>query len=71
MCDKNNSKVIVDELIRYLHVSDYDMREEMILKIAILTEKYATDPYWYLDVILQLITIAGDQVSNEVWYRVV
>lgn len=71
LCDTSNSKTIVDELVRYLSVADYDLREEMILKIAILTEKFATDPSWYLDVILQLITIAGDQVSNEVWHRVI
>ena len=26
---------------------------------------------WYVDIILQLITIAGDHVSDDIWYRVV
>ena len=43
----------------------------MVLKTAILSEKYATDYNWYVDVILQLIRIAGDYVSDEVWHRVV
>jgi AP-2 complex subunit alpha len=71
MCDASNSRAIVDELVQYLCIADYTMKEEMVLKIAILTEKFATEPNWYLDVILQLLTIAGDQVSNEVWYRVI
>ncbi|KAJ3291392.1 hypothetical protein HK104_006138 [Borealophlyctis nickersoniae] len=71
MCDATNSRVIVSELLHYLTIADFAIREEMVLKIAILTEKFADDYSWYVDVILQLITIAGDHVSAEVWYRVV
>ncbi|KAF9348460.1 hypothetical protein BGX34_002467, partial [Mortierella sp. NVP85] len=71
MCDVSNAKRIVSELIRYLHIADYALREEMVLKIAIMTEKYATEYSWYVDVILQLISSAGDHVGEEVWYRVV
>uniref|UniRef100_A0A0K0CXQ4 Alpha_adaptinC2 domain-containing protein n=1 Tax=Angiostrongylus cantonensis TaxID=6313 RepID=A0A0K0CXQ4_ANGCA len=38
---------------------------EIVLKVAILAEKYATDYTWYVDVILKLIRIAGDYVSEE------
>jgi AP-2 complex subunit alpha len=41
------------------------------LKIAILSEKYAHDYTWYVDTILNLIRLAGDYVSEEVWYRIV
>ncbi|KAL0581610.1 hypothetical protein V5O48_000426 [Marasmius crinis-equi] len=71
MCDIDNSELIVGELLRYLKVADYALREEMVLKIAILTEKYATSYKWYVDTILQLISAAGDHVGEEVWYRVV
>ncbi|KAL0951186.1 hypothetical protein HGRIS_007915 [Hohenbuehelia grisea] len=71
MCDVDNSELIVGELLRYLKVADYALREEMVLKIAILTEKYATSYKWYVDTILQLISAAGDHVGDEVWYRVV
>ena len=37
-----------------------------VLKVAILAEKYAVDYTWYVDVILNLIRIAGDYVSEEV-----
>src|SRR5882762_1791300 len=71
MCDVDNSELIVGELLRYLKVADYALREEMVLKIAILTEKYASSYKWYVDTILQLISSAGEHVGDEVWYRVV
>lgn len=43
MCDTSNAKVIVGELVRYLQVADYNLREDMVLKIAILTERFATE----------------------------
>lgn len=71
MCDRTNAENIVSEMLNYLEVADYSIREEMVLKVAILAEKYATDYTWYVDVILKLIRIAGDYVSEEVWYRVI
>jgi AP-2 complex subunit alpha len=71
MCDLSNSQPIVNELLKYLQIADYAIREEMVLKIAILTEKYATDVQWYVDISLRLIAMAGDHVSDEVWQRVI
>jgi len=71
MCDPSNSQPIVNELLKYLQNADFAIREEMVLKIAILTEKYATDIQWYVDISLRLIAMAGDHVSDEVWQRVI
>ena len=71
MCDATNSRPIVGELLKYLQSADFAIREEMVLKIAILTEKYATDIQWYVDISLRLIAMAGDHVSDEVWQRVI
>ena len=71
MCDPTNSQPIVNELLKYLQNADFAIREEMVLKIAILTEKYATDVQWYVDISLRLIAMAGDHVSDEVWQRVI
>ena len=71
MCDPTNSQPIVNELLKYLQSADFAIREEMVLKIAILTEKYATDIQWYVDISLRLIAMAGDHVSDEVWQRVI
>ncbi|KAI8848356.1 armadillo-type protein [Chytridium lagenaria] len=36
---------------------------------SILAEKFAMEYSWYVDVVLQLITVAGDHVSDEIWFR--
>ncbi|OTB03501.1 hypothetical protein M426DRAFT_175534 [Hypoxylon sp. CI-4A] len=71
MCDSTNSVPIVSELLHYLQNADFAIREEMALKIAILTEKYATDIQWYINVSLRLVAVAGDHLSDEVWQRVI
>lgn len=71
MCDVTNARAIVGELLHYLQNADFAIREEMVLKIAILTEKYANDVQWYVDISLRLIAMAGDHVSDEVWQRVI
>ncbi|XP_041093672.1 AP-2 complex subunit alpha-1 isoform X2 [Polyodon spathula] len=71
MCDRSNAKQIVAEKLSYLETADYSIREETVLKVAVLAEKYAVDYSWYVDTILNLIRIAGDYVSEEVWYRVI
>lgn len=71
MCDTTNAQPIVNELLKFLQSADFSIREEMTLKIAILTEKYATDAQWYIDITLRLLAMAGDHVSDEVWQRVV
>ncbi|XP_051885515.1 AP-2 complex subunit alpha-2-like [Pristis pectinata] len=71
MCDWSNAQQIVAEMLNYLENADYSIREEIVLKVAILAEKYAVDYTWYVDTILNLIRIAGDYVSEEVWHRVI
>lgn len=71
VCDASNAEEIVGDLVNYLRTSEYVMREETVLKIAILVEKYTTTYEWYIDVTLQLLAIAGDHVADEIWQRVV
>ncbi|KAI9609295.1 hypothetical protein H4Q26_007245 [Puccinia striiformis f. sp. tritici PST-130] len=60
-----------DISVRRRGISDYTLREELVLKIAILTEKFATEYEWYLNTILKLMNTAGEHISDEVWYRVI
>jgi len=69
-CDSSNVVLIVKELLKFLKTSDYSIREEVVLKCAILAEKFASDYKWYVNVVLTLITLAGDHVAEEVWHRV-
>lgn len=71
MCDQSNAQSIVTELLKHLQTADYGIREEMVLKIAVLAERYATDAQWYVDISLRLLSMAGDHVSDEVWQRVI
>eukprot|EP00124_Ichthyophonus_hoferi_P002493 Ihof_evm1s172 gene=Ihof_evmTU1s172 len=71
MCKQFNSTVIITALVGFLEHAEYAMREEMVLKIAILAERYTTDYSFYVDVVLSLIRIAGDYINDEVWYRVI
>ena len=71
MCDSANAHEIVDQLLTYLTTADFAIREELALKIAILSERFASSLQWYVDVIISLIDKAGDHVSDQVWYRVV
>eukprot|EP00823_Brevimastigomonas_motovehiculus_P003609 TRINITY_DN2224_c2_g1_i1.p1 TRINITY_DN2224_c2_g1~~TRINITY_DN2224_c2_g1_i1.p1 ORF type:complete len:979 (+),score=275.98 TRINITY_DN2224_c2_g1_i1:88-3024(+) len=71
LCDKKNATGIVRDLIDFITKADLAIKEELVLKIAILAERFATDFKWYVDVVLQLISLAGDFVSDDIWYRVV
>ena len=68
MCDAGNAQDIVRELLDYLIVSDFAIREELVLKIAILAEKYAPTQRWYIDVVLTMMDKAGDFVSDDIWH---
>ncbi|KAI0981705.1 hypothetical protein GJ496_003684 [Pomphorhynchus laevis] len=71
MCDKNNSESVVSEMLEYINIASYQIKEELVLKIAILAEKYAVNYKWYIDIMLNLIRVAGDFVADEVWHRVI
>lgn len=67
MTDMTNAESIVKELLDYLIVSDFAIREELVLRIAILAEKFMPTQRWYIDVTLTLIDKAGDFVSDDIW----
>lgn len=62
---------MVNELLAYLNEDDYNLKEELVLKIAILAERFALNLNWYVDVVIKLIELEGNYVSKEIRYRVV
>ena len=70
LCDQSSAGEVVNELLDYLQENDYELKEEMVLKIAILAENFAENLNWYMDVIIKLIEYAGDYVSEDIWFRV-
>ena len=71
MCNSTNCNSIIDELLIGMKEADFNIKEDIVQKTAILAEKYCRDQKWYTDVIIQLLTHAGDYVSNDIWYRLV
>ena len=72
MCDSENSEVVVGQLLDYLQTSpEPAMREELVLRVAILGERFSPNLHWYVDTILKLMSLAGEHVSDQIWMRVV
>lgn len=70
LCDAQMSGEVVNEILDYLQENDYELKEEIVLKVAILAEKFAENLNWYIDVIIKLIEYAGDYVNEDLWFRV-
>ena len=70
MCNSNNVGEIIGELLEYSEKTDMQIKEELILKIAILAETFAPDLNWYIDVIIRLLTQSGDYITDDIWWRV-
>lgn len=68
MCTQSSSKRIVEELLSYSEEwADSSIKEELVLKIAILAERYAEDMLWYVDVVVRLAGSCGDFVTDDIW----
>lgn len=71
ICDTASVAAIVKELLEFLETADYALREDLVLKIALLAERFVSDYAWFVDVMLKLLRVAGDYVADEVWHRLV
>eukprot|EP01017_Pseudomicrothorax_dubius_P025065 TRINITY_DN2672_c0_g2_i1.p1 TRINITY_DN2672_c0_g2~~TRINITY_DN2672_c0_g2_i1.p1 ORF type:complete len:717 (+),score=215.11 TRINITY_DN2672_c0_g2_i1:67-2217(+) len=71
LCSQETSEKVVTELLAYTEVADLQIKEELVLKIAILAEKFANNLYWYIEVVVKLVSTSGDYISDDIWYRIV
>lgn len=56
ICNRNNVSQIVEQLLGYLETRvDPNLHDDLVLKIAILAEKFAEGLLWYVDVVVRLI----------------
>lgn len=74
--DSDNVKLIVDQLLNFVtnskHVNDPHIKSDIAVKIAILTEKYATDPNWFVIISLKILSLTTSSASfndDEIWQR--
>ena len=72
LADEENVRDIVDELLLILPGTDTGIKEDFVVKIAILTEKfYGGELVWYIDTMVRMILLAGDFVAEAIWHRIV
>ncbi len=71
LATEETSAEIINELLDHIQdANDFAIVEEMVLKVAILAERFAINLSWYVDVIIKLIEYAGDYTSEDLWFRV-
>ena len=68
---QDNAMSIVTELIKNLSQSDDDIKESIVVKIAILAENFTSNITWYVETMIQVIISAGDAVSEYVVNRLI
>lgn len=71
MCNPENAANIVGELQEYLKVAHPSIREDLVLLIAVLSEKFCADVAWYVEVLMMLLEEAGQFIPEDVWQRLV
>ena len=69
--DATNAHSVVAELVTALSTADEPMREDMVVKIAILAQRFYENIRWYVDTMVEVIVIAGNFVAEAVWHHIV
>jgi AP-2 complex subunit alpha len=68
--NKDTAPSIVDNLLSKMEEMEEHLREDLVLKAAILAERFPASPAWYVDAMLRLILCAGESTSNEMWHSI-
>ena len=71
ICDNECCNKILGELLHILPICDLNIREEVIVKICLIAEKFAKTPQWYVDIMLQLTAVSGDYISEQILDRII
>ena len=71
ICTPETVKMICKELLIYFREDDPQLKEDITLKIAILSERFAPDYLWYIDCCLKMLEVAGDYAPEDIVYRIV
>lgn len=68
-CTEESVKLITKEMLLYFREDEPQLKDDIALKVAILSEKYAQDFRWYIESMVKMIELAGDYVSEDIVYR--
>ena len=70
IADSENAAGVVGELLEYLPIADTVLREDLVLMVAILAEKFCGEVAWYVDVIVRLIE-GSNSIPKDIWHRLI
>ena len=71
LCTAQIAERIIEELITYSSEAALQIKEELVLKIIILAEKFSEDILFYIDVVVRLVETSGNFITEEIWYRII
>ncbi|GET86000.1 alpha-adaptin-like protein [Leishmania tarentolae] len=72
MCNQGTADNIIKELISYLPIAaDTNFKTSLAFSIALLSEKYCQDYSVYVDIMLTVVSEAGDLCPPDIVHRVV
>ncbi|KAG8188955.1 hypothetical protein JTE90_016622 [Oedothorax gibbosus] len=71
LCDETNVQQVLKELFYCMQIEDITLREDMVLRMSILAEKYLQDRTSYVDVVLKILKVAGEYVPEAVGYKLI
>ncbi|GAV80825.1 LOW QUALITY PROTEIN: Adaptin_N domain-containing protein/Alpha_adaptinC2 domain-containing protein, partial [Cephalotus follicularis] len=71
LVNETNVKPLTKELIEYLEVSDPEFKGDLTAKICSIVEKFSPEKIWYIDLMLKVLSEAGNFVKDEVWHALV
>uniref|UniRef100_A0A182QTJ2 AP-1 complex subunit gamma n=1 Tax=Anopheles farauti TaxID=69004 RepID=A0A182QTJ2_9DIPT len=66
LINTQNIEMVVRELLRYLESTDAEMKALCSSKIVLAAETYSPSIHWHLDVLLRILTIAGNNIRDDV-----
>ena len=65
LVNENNIETLARELLEYLSVADVEFKADLSKRIAGLVAKYAPNPRWRVDTLVELLTRGGSHVADE------
>lgn len=65
VCNSGNYTAIINKLLDYFPGADFSLRSEVAVKVAVLSERFATDSTWYVTIMLRLLSIGGSGTSGS------
>ncbi|XP_058825272.1 AP-1 complex subunit gamma-1-like isoform X2 [Topomyia yanbarensis] len=66
LINSQNIEMIVRELLKYLETADPEMKSVCSSKIVSAAEQYSPSIHWHLDVLLKILTVAGNNIRDDV-----